>query len=118
MGYWIYLEDDNGDPVSVDRFSEGGVVEMGGSTEAMISVTTNYTIHYAPLYGSNLRGLLDGKKAVDTISDLDHGVTVLFPENYQGEDYWESTPANAGRIVMILLNWAKQHPNATWRVSG
>src|SRR4029077_6146288 len=33
------------------------------------------------------------------------------------DDYWAPTDGNAGYAASILLGWAKQHPEATWRVS-
>ena len=32
-----------------------------------------------------------------------------------GGSYWMSTPGNAGYALSILLSWAKQHPEATWK---
>ena len=30
-------------------------------------------------------------------------------------DYWAATPGNAGKALNILLKWAKQFPDATFK---
>jgi hypothetical protein len=34
-----------------------------------------------------------------------------------GGAYWKPTPGNAGDALNVLLAWARQHPDATFRVS-
>jgi len=113
MSYWVYLEDENEKPVSVVRHMEGGTLMMGGNTKAELNVTYNYSVCYR-LADFHLKDLI-GKKATDTIEVLEAVVEKLGTHTYK--DYWAPTPGNAGHAASILLAWAKQHPDAVWRVS-
>lgn len=107
MSWWIYLEDDNG-AVTVDNHAEGGTYIVGGTNNAHINVTYNYSRYF---YFEGLHG----RKAADTIQELEQAVAELGVE--RDTDYWARTPGNAGHTINILLNWARQHPDATWDVN-
>lgn len=115
MSYWVYLEDDNG-PVTVERFEEGGTYVLGGADQAELNVTYNYhkIYSYEAIHWS-IRDLHE-KRAYETIPELMR-IAGLLP-NQPNRDYWAPTIGNAGAVVHRLLAWAKQHPDATWRVSG
>lgn len=85
------------------------------SCDADMSLTYNYSKHY---YGTvnDTEGLrwLHGKRAEDTIAQLQHAVNVL--GTTVDVDYWASTPGNAGAALAILLDWANAHPDARWEV--
>jgi hypothetical protein len=112
VSYWVYLEKD-GSTVKVARHAEGGTYALGGLPEAELNVTYNYSGSYRQADFS-LRDLHD-KKAADTVSKLESVVSQLGTE--RDSDYWAATDGNAGYAASILLGWAKQHPEATWRVS-
>jgi hypothetical protein len=121
MGYWVYLHDrtdpDDVHPVKVDSHEEGGTYVAGGTDEACVSVTTNYTRHFVDaLGGESLREFLQDRKAADAIPGLEAGVGKLGTE--RGDDYWTPTPGNAGAVLALLLRWARQHPEAVFYVSG
>jgi hypothetical protein len=107
MSYWIALEDENG-PVQVESFEDGGTYVVGGSTEADLNVTYNYARHF-PFRD------LHGQKARDTGELLLAAVQRLGTEC--DPDYWAPTEGNTGHACSILLAWAEQHPDATWRVN-
>ena len=116
MSWWVDLEC----PcckrcVEVDRFEEGGTRVMGGSYEASLNVTYNYSALFREHLdtGSSLRWL-DGKKASETIERLAAAVEALGTE--QDDNYWKATPGNAGHALNILLRWAKDNPDAVWAV--
>jgi hypothetical protein len=114
MSFWVYLENDK-EAVIVERHAEGGTYVLGGTTEAELNVTYNYS----PFFFKHLNaesGLrwLDGKRASDTIEHLENAVAALGTS--QDTDYWNATPGNAGYVLGILLEWAKQYPGATWGV--
>ena len=144
MSWWIYLVDDTKEPwcgygkpasefvpdfesdvqcsspcypvVSVKNHSEGGTYVMDGSAEADLNVTYNYGGEFRKAWdGVGIEEALDGKRASDVIYALRHGVKVLGTE--RSEDYWETTPGNAGHALSILLGWAEQHPEARFKVS-
>lgn len=115
MSYWVYLKDDEG-LVDVPRHQEGGTVQVAGSTQAELNVTYNYAeYYYEHLDEEDGLRALDGEKADDWIEALEDAVDELGTETT--EDYWESTPGNAGRALQILLNWARRYPEAHFEVS-
>ena len=116
MSFCVYLEDENGNPYTVDRHTEGGTYAIGGTPDAELDVTYNYSPHYYKCLNEK-EGLrwLNGRQANDTIEALRHAVRVLGTE--RDDDYWKNTPGNAGHALNILVSWAKQHPEGVWRVS-
>lgn len=114
MSYWVYLLDDSGASVDVERFTDGGTYALGGETVAELNVTYNYSTQYHPL-GFSLRHL-HGKTAAETEPELARMVEALGTAN-DSHDYWAATPGNAGKALKRLLDWARQHPHAVWRVS-
>lgn len=115
MSYDVELVDDDGTPVAVDSHQEGGVVAVGGSTRAEMTITYNYSEYYYDHIDAD-EGLrwLDGKRAGDVIDVLYDAVEKLGTE--QHKDYWEATEGNAGHALSVLLEWAREHPDATFRI--
>ena len=111
MGYDISLVDFNGHPVKVERHNEGGVMISGGNTDAMISVTYNYSKYFYDTIDeqSGIRWLYD-RPAGSCIDVLQDAVDVL--GTCRCDDYWEGTPGNAGHVLKILWGWAMRYPNA------
>ena len=113
MSYDISLQK-NKKPVKVKKFEEGGTYVMGGSEEADLNITYNYCWFYYR-YLDKKEGIrwLYGKKAKDCIERLEKAVkelgTIIF------KDYWAPTPGNAGYALSILLEWAKQNPDAIFQ---
>jgi hypothetical protein len=127
MSYWVYLRDDAGNLVEVPRHAEGGTVAVAGTPTAELNVTYNYSRYYKRTFSYILflegrevsdAGIrwLDGKPAGETTSVLEQAVSILGTD--QSDDYWEATEGNAGHALSILLDWATQHPEATFEVSG
>ena len=100
----------------VDNCEEGGTYAIGGSTDADLNITYNYSWFYHQCLDKK-EGIdwLDGKLAKDTIPRLEKAVKVLGVRRNQ--DYWADTPGNAGYALSILLGWAKQHPDSIFEVS-
>lgn len=109
------LREKNGDICKIERHSEGGTFVAGGTTDADLNITYNYSWFYDKFLDKE-RGLrwLDGKKAKDCIDKLEKAVCVLGIHKYK--DYWAPTHGNAGIALSILLKWAKQHPEAIFEV--
>lgn len=113
MGYDISLVGEDGESVQVERFSEGGVQPVGGSTNAEISITYNYSKF---MYNTidkerGIRWIYD-RPAGHCIDRLKSAITIL--GTYQDDYYWKSAPGNAGHILSVLMAWAKQYQNATF----
>ncbi len=117
MSYWVYLfYKDEKEPAAVAAHSEGGTYVSGGTTRAELNVTYNYGAFYFETIdrGLGLR-FLDGKLGKETIAVLQDAVHKLGVE--RDSDYWAGTRGNAGHALSVLLGWARQHPEARFKVS-
>lgn len=112
MSWWVSLEK-VGKCVNVPCFSAGGTYAIGGDTRADLNITYNYSVHYG---GVGEKGLwsLDGMLAKDAIPILECVVQAL--GTVQDNDYWKSTPGNAGYALNVLLGWAHLRPDAVFCV--
>lgn len=119
MSWWIHLKDESEEFVDEDgdkyykdcqvsSHQEGGTICVGGTSDAQISVTYNYSKHF---YFRKLNHLTGD----DSILILQRAIQKLGAE--RDDDYWASTPGNAGYTCHILLQWAYQHPNGVWSVN-
>lgn len=100
----------------VSAHEEGGTYALGGLPEASLNITYNYSrFYYEALDKEQGLSWLNGKKAKETIGRLADAVGTLGTKQYS--DYWAPTHGNAGHALNILLQWAKQYPEATFRVS-
>lgn len=116
MSYWVHLEDKLGDMVTVSPFEDGGTHQIGGTDQAELNVTYNYSEVYR-MFKFSLRDL-DGKRAKDTIAELDRVADGIGRDaTPYSRDYWSPTPGNALQPILRFLAWAKQYPDAYWRVS-
>jgi hypothetical protein len=113
MSWWVYLNDENGNPVEVPSHNEGGTITLGGSTTAELNVTYNYSRFFRQVFPEGLNWLY-GKTGAETIKPLERAIAELGTE--QDFDYWASTPGNAGHALSILLGWAKANPGAVWEI--
>ena len=115
MSWWVSLLDEHGVLVYVPRFIEGGTYPVGGTEQAELNITYNYSKwyhqHFMPRSGLQW---LHNKVAFDTIGQLERAVKEL--GTIQDTNYWASTPGNAGYALSLLLKWAKQHPKAIFVV--
>ena len=116
MSWDIELIDENGNTVVIPRHEEGGTYVLGGTDRAELNITYNYSWFYFHFLNKKW-GLrwLSGKKGKETISALEKAVKELGTSQYK-KDYWAPTNGNAGYALNILLQWAKLHPTATFKV--
>jgi len=126
MSMWIDLRDAKGNTAEVASFEAGGSYALGGSTDASLNVTYNYSaMTYAlRIPNPNITDdngcewwsfwSLNGMSAADTIATLEQIVEWCGVK--QWNDYWAPTPGNVGYAASILLAWAKQYPDYVWDV--
>lgn len=114
MSWDIYLESKDGEALEVPHFEEGGTRVLGGSNDAHLNVTYNYST-VTKLVNFHFCGSLDGKRAAGTVDVLARVVDSLGTHRFN--DYWAPTPGNAGHAASILLEWARLHPDGIWSVS-
>lgn len=98
----------------VPSHEEGGTYAMGGTADADLNVTYNYSQVYKLLdfHPSEF----DGKRAGDCIPRLEEVVGKL--GNHRHEDYWAPTPGNAGHAMDVILEWCKLNPDAIVKVDN
>lgn len=102
-------------PVMVDSHTEGGTYVVGGSSEASMSVTYNYSPHFHRVLDPE-EGLhwLHEKSGLETAGRLLAGIDQLKDDRV--DDYWAPTEGNARHALSVLLLWATRNPTAVWRV--
>ena len=116
MGWDIRLENPDGTRPQVDRHQAGSTIMIGGSTEAWMNLTYNYSPYYYTYFPED-KGLkwLNDKPAGATIEMMQTVLDKL--GDAPSDNYWESSAGNAGHALGILISWARQHPTAVWRLS-
>jgi hypothetical protein len=93
--------------------ADGGTYVEGGSNDASLNVTYNYSELFRIFHPEGL-WWLNGKTGDESILLLNKGIEALGIE--QDPDYWKATPGNAGHVLNILLRWAKWFPNHVFHV--
>lgn len=116
MSFWVYLKNEKDSCVKVKKHEEGGTRVIGGTDDAELNITYNYSRYFYE-HLSPRKGLrwLNGKKASNTIRRLEKAIKELGVQ--RDMDYWATTSGNAGYALSILLDWAKQHTKAIFYVS-
>jgi len=99
-------------------FEDGGTYCVGGSDECSLNVTYNYGGMYCNVFPdegwtNGAISWLYGKTGAETIDVLRAGVIALGTN--RDDDYWASTPGNAGAALARLLSFATAHPDGVWR---
>lgn len=116
MSWWVSLNDvDDNTLKSNVCVQEGGTQCVGGTTDAMLNITYNYSPGFYLTIDSD-KGLdwLHGKRGCETAPKLDAAVKALGTK--QHEDYWVPTFGNTGYALSILARWAHEFPDGTWKV--
>jgi hypothetical protein len=134
VSWWISLEDTKGRILEVEPFEEGGTYMLGGTTQADLNITYNYSGLFAEAWPEDLDkrpeagdGTL-GKMlhcrvaavtqpllsiAIDKLLIAAGGVEAAAAEE---SSYWDATPRNAALPLIRLEKWAIQHPLGIWNV--
>lgn len=111
MGYTVSLKNEDGSLAKSEII--GGSNIAIDSHDCIMTVTFNYREWFILL---NPEGIyfFEGKKGIDTILELAKGLMILGID--RNDDYWESTPGNAGYILLIMQIWALANPEARWEI--
>ena len=117
MGWSINLMDPGtGEIMKVKSHREGSNICVQGCNLASISVTFNYSWFYYKFFDKkNGLRFINKKTAKECIPLFkkflkDMGNVAPF------ENYWAPTPGNAAHIIKVLLEWAKQYPEAIFEI--
>lgn len=119
MSYDILLVTPDREPVelSVPHDLRGGTYAQGGTTEAWLNVTYNYSDHFYRVMGERGIRSIYGLTAEDSIPVLALAIEALGTD--EDPDYWKSTEGNARRALVNLHAIATAairdgHGAATW----
>jgi hypothetical protein len=91
----------------------GGTYAVGGTTDASLNITFNYSKHFYAVVDSEngIRGLY-GKSGAESIPMLNAAIDKLGDDVSQ--DYWEPTEGNAKRALKQLKALAQMRPDGVW----
>jgi len=110
MSWWVYLKKGDGEVCEVEKHSEGGTCVLGGTSDAEINITYNYSPFYYK-YLDKKEGLrwLNGRKAKDCIKKLENAVAKLGTKR-NTKPFWTISPfyiIRGGRVKKSWLhkNW-------------
>jgi len=115
MGYDIYLNDPvTKEPIQFDASHQihGGNMVAGGTTEAWLHITYNYTKHFEQVLGKEGVRSIYGKTGAETIPALKQAMAVL--DDNVSSDYWAATEGNAKKALAGLLAFAQMRPDGVW----
>jgi len=99
MSWWISLRDSQGNYLETDTICcEGGTQVVGGTSEAVLNVTYNYSKHF---YFPKLQGLT----AIEAKPILSEASEQLKDDT--DKDYWKATEGNAKRAIQTLLDFCE-----------
>lgn len=91
----------------------GGTYQQGGTTQAWLNVTYNYTKFYDSAM-SEEKGIrvIYGMSGAESIPILKAAISKL--GNDIDDDYWKPTEGNAKRALIQLLAFAQMRPDGIW----
>ena len=89
---------------------KGGTYALGGTTEAWLNVTYNYSTHFYRVMPED-KGIrwLYGKTGAEAIPVLKKAISEL--KDDANPDYWKPTEGNAKQALMGLLAFAQLRPD-------
>lgn len=115
MSYDLRLNDaKTGKPIKFDERHQlkGGTYEVGGSREARLNVTYNYTKHLSRILGETGIRVLYGKTGKHSIPILKKAISKMHGD--PDRDYWAATEGNAKKALQNLLALARMAPQGVW----
>jgi hypothetical protein len=116
MSYDIELCDPvTGEVLQLDapHHMRGGTYCVGGSSEAHLNVTYNYSSHFALALGPNGIRSIYGTTGAASIPVLREAAAKLADD--VSDDYWEATEGNAKRALLQLAALAAMRPDGVWK---
>lgn len=90
---------------------KGGTHALGGTTEAWLNITYNYSEHFISIGEKGIRSLY-GKTGAESIPILQNTIDSLGDD--VDDDYWKSTEGNAKQALLGLMAFAKMRPDGIW----
>ena len=98
MSWSIYLQDEEGNTIETDKSrTEGGTYQVGGTTQAELNVTYNYSQVFK-------FSQLHDMKPIDAAIVLLKRLKELKLQDID-PDYWKPTEGNVAKAMMTLLEF-------------
>lgn len=115
MSYDISLCDPvTGETIELEKphHMRGGTFAVGGTTEARLNVTYNYSQHYVRTIGERGIQSIYGMTGAQSIPILRDAAALL--TNDVTKNYWTPTEGNAQRALLQLVALAEMRPDGVW----
>lgn len=115
MSYDIDLIDTTtGEPcdLGLDFVDHVGTYVIGGTSDASINITYNYTKTLNRAIDGSIRSLY-GKTGKDSIPILENAISQLGDE--MADSYWTECDGNVKRALKKMVAFAKICPDGVWR---
>ena len=98
---------------SAPHFMAGGTYCLGGTAEAWLNITYNYSPFYRR-YIDEEQGIrkIYGMSGAESIPILEKAISAMGDET--DPDYWKPTEGNAKRPLQQLVAMAKMRPDGIW----
>jgi hypothetical protein len=90
----------------------GSTYALGGSREAWLSVTYNYSQHFYRVMGEGGIRSIYGKTGAESLPILKAAADQLGSD--VDPDYWAPTEGNAKRALLQLIALAELRPDGVW----
>lgn len=91
----------------------GGHYAIGGTTEASLNVTYNYSAHYYRTIGEEGIRTIYGMTGAESIPVLKDAASKLGDDKH--DNYWKATEGNAKAALLALVSLAQLRPDGVWR---
>lgn len=109
------------DPVSKDTIQfesahriAGGTYAMGGTSEAWLNITYNYSRFFYAAMGEKGIRTIYGMTGAESLPILKSAAEQLDLGDKKPHDYWKATPANARAALLGLIAFAEMRPDGIW----
>ena len=115
MSYDIRLVDaETKEGVMLDNshLLKGGTYALGGTREAWLNVTYNYSSIFYKILGEKGIRSIYGLTGKDSIMILSKAISEL--KDDVSDNYWEATEGNVRKALSDLLQLAIMKPDAIW----
>lgn len=113
MSYDVKLVDAAGETIQLPQHQlRGGTYQVGGTTQAWLNITYNYSRIIGRVLPGGIRGLY-GQTAARTMPALAAAIAQLDDDTC--DDYWQATEGNVKRALLNLLALAQQAPLGVWQ---
>lgn len=90
----------------------GGTYAIGGTSEAWLNITYNYSDYFYKILGEKGIRTIYGMTGAESIPILKDAISKL--KDDVDPDYWKATEGNAKKALCGLLAFAQMRPDGIW----